>query len=507
MIEDLTSTEKLKEIFVGVESLGGFQSYADRLRLIHHDYLKRRLSASSEFHLDMSELRQFLNDATYLATQYTNPLVVTIKEGLPITDIPSRQTVQEALSLAGTIFEFLAETVEGIDATSSKHLQNFPNTQQLLLKAALCYALGMYENRVKVLLRRVSERFPEPKSKLNFNNTTEWANYLLFSLLSRHLRGVKLTDARNKAANNVENLRRELKSSMGEKISVLITETASFEAKFCSIEGIVLCAETFSRGNPENMEVAIKLLARSAEVLVPLRNYENVWISRTICEVVRRMWNDSPRIRLNGVISSEYYVRSLTEDGIMTFWSSQIAALENKSQFHDAQGGYLDDRIDRVIVNMPTSSGKTLLAELAIAKKVFDNRTALCIYVAPARALCDQVARELSQRLSLFGIGVTSIATDLENSSFQDWIFTNTNVLVVTPEKLSQLFRQKNPSMMSAKLFVFDELQTIAAEDRGWTFESIVTLLMNHPQTCEAKMLFISAVMPNHLIIQNWVDP
>jgi len=199
---------------------------------------------------------------------------------------------------------------------------------------------------------------------------------------------------------------------------------------------------------------------------------------------------------------------SKIEDGYVTFWNSQIAALEMRSKLGSLNGGYLDDRIKRVVIHMPTSAGKTLLGELAIARQVFSEPNSKCVYVAPSRALCDQVASDLTSRLSRFKIRVTTVVSDNDISIYENsTLFGQDNVIVVTPEKLGYLIRQNSSFIWTSKLFIFDELHNIGKSERGWCYEELITLLLQHPQTKDAKMMFFSAIMPNHLAVQEWVNP
>ncbi|HEU0145137.1 MAG TPA: hypothetical protein VFQ47_10160, partial [Nitrososphaera sp.] len=109
-MERFLEDNSLKEIFRGDEFVGGLQEYTDRILMLHHRYLEARLKPNnSDNRLSPDELLRFAEDAEYLATQYTNPLVVERDEELPIEDVPSRQVVQDALALAATIFEFLGD--------------------------------------------------------------------------------------------------------------------------------------------------------------------------------------------------------------------------------------------------------------------------------------------------------------------------------------------------------------------------------------------------------------
>lgn len=48
---------------------------------------------------------------------------------------------------------------------------------------------------------------------------------------------------------------------------------------------------------------------------------------------------------------------------------------------------------DNVFVGAPTGSGKTVCAEFAILRLLQNNPSGRCVYVAPKKALVDQVRR------------------------------------------------------------------------------------------------------------------
>src|SRR5579859_6452729 len=221
------------------------------------------------------------------------------------------------------------------------------------------------------------------------------------------------------------------------------------------------------------------------------------------------MWGDSPWVRLGPLIPRRAYLKKLVEDGITTLWSSQLAALEMKSKTGPLPGGYLHEQCKRVVIHMPNSAGKTLLAQLAIAHQFFSGYGKKCVYVGPSRALCDQVASDLAKRLAMFGVRVTSVVSsnDLIDNRYESILFAEATVIVVTQEKLSHLFRQRNEFIHNTTLLIFDELHNIGKTDRGWIYEELISLCLCHPETHDAKMIFLSAVMPNHLAIQEWVDP
>lgn len=533
-MERLLEPTILKEVFRGDEFIGGFQEYVDRVRYLHHRFLEACLvPESTPLHQNVEEMLRFAEDAEFLATQYTNPLVVERVQGLPIEDVPSRQIVQDALALAGTIFEFLGDAVafyESQDLSGSgtaslvtgnrqnektvpesELSQRLGRSALLYLKSALCYGLGLYESRTQVILGRVLENLAYPKESLTLSNFQQWADFLVCALLSRNLR--EISRAKAILGDQTLALRAQLRQSMALASSPdgidphTPQSMMRIEVALSLIDASLQAADAFLQGESSLIEHAQSSLSNAIKSAYHLGDYELLWLIRTSGKVLAKMWADSPWVRLADVMTRQAYLRKLVEDGIVTLWSSQIAALDMRSKLDKLKGGYLDERIKRVIVHMPTSAGKTLLAELAIAHQSFLSDNNKCVYVAPYRALCDQVAADLGKRLSQFGIQVTSLVSDSDITEYESILFRQASVLVVTPEKLGYLFRQRNQFVQKAKLFIFDELHNIGKADRGWDYEELISLLLQHPQTSTAKMIFLSAVMPNHVTVQEWVDP
>lgn len=77
----------------------------------------------------------------------------------------------------------------------------------------------------------------------------------------------------------------------------------------------------------------------------------------------------------------------------------------------------------------------------------------------------------------------------------------------MTQEKLNNIIRTESPILDSIKLFIFDEVHNISLGSRGWIYEETISLLLQDTRTSSAKMIFISAIMPNHFAIKEWVDP
>jgi len=322
-MERLLHTDTLKEVFCGDESLGGLQEYADRVRQLHHRFLTAQLAPdASTPQLDIEELFRFAEDAEFLASQYTNPLVVEPTEGLPIEDVPSRQVVQDALALAGTLFEFLGDTIalyeqqtsydvgRGLFATNDTSVESTPESPLLrlgrsalfYLKAALCYGLGHYESRTQVIFNRVLANLTFPGQPLALSNRQQWADYLIGALLGRNLREVlrakQFIDEQTAAIRAY--LRRSIASEDDPRQREVISShtIANVETSLSLIDASLLGADAFLRGDAALIERSQHSLSHAVKSAYQLGNYELVWIIRTVSKVLARMWADSPWVRL-----------------------------------------------------------------------------------------------------------------------------------------------------------------------------------------------------------------
>jgi replicative superfamily II helicase len=154
--------------------------------------------------------------------------------------------------------------------------------------------------------------------------------------------------------------------------------------------------------------------------------------------------------------------------GIEVLFPSQMAAVG---------AGLTGD--NALTVSLPTSSGKTLLAEFKIAATLRRHPDATVIYVAPYRLLSRQVTREFTRRLTRLG----HVVQDLGSGFDLDIPGRFGDVLVCTPERLDALLRHAATDEDTAdalnrcRLVVFDEMHLIGRSGRGPRFEMLLTRL------------------------------
>src|ERR1700677_305234 len=144
---------------------------------------------------------------------------------------------------------------------------------------------------------------------------------------------------------------------------------------------------------------------------------------------------------------------------------------------------------------------------MAIVKELEQFPGAKCVYVAPSRALCDQIVERLKHRLTALGIRIAVPVSDNDAIEYESLLYAEAGVIVVTQEKLSSLLRQSSPAVREATLFIFDEVHAVANEGRGFIYEQVISLVAASSFTKSAKLILVSAVMPNHVAIREWLDP
>ena len=141
--------------------------------------------------------------------------------------------------------------------------------------------------------------------------------------------------------------------------------------------------------------------------------------------------------------------------------------------------GLLDQAKTAIVVDLPTSGGKTLLAQFRILQALnqFADGKGWVAYVAPTRALCAQLTRRLRQDFEPIAVNVEQLTAAVDVDAFEEELLTNPeqtfDVLVATPEKLSLIIRNKKIERPMA-LIVMDEAHNLETESRGLRIELLL---------------------------------
>ncbi|MDE2833931.1 MAG: DEAD/DEAH box helicase [Bacteroidota bacterium] len=244
-----------------------------------------------------------------------------------------------------------------------------------------------------------------------------------------------------------------------------------------------------ARGLLVELEPLVRLLARTADVMVS----NSIW---TVTRAVNSRVNQ--------------FVRSLTSSGrenpIFEMLPPQRCALQEE--------GLLGSGHRSVVVNLPTSSGKTLIAELRILQALnqFDYENGWVAYVAPTRALVNQLTSRLRRDFSQVDVLVEKVSPALEVDGLEAGMLSETDqeqqfrILVTTPEKLDLIMRGGWEARIGRPLtlVVIDEAHGLASKSRGLKLELLLATI--NRECRHAQFLLLTPFIRNGLEIARWLS-
>lgn len=149
-----------------------------------------------------------------------------------------------------------------------------------------------------------------------------------------------------------------------------------------------------------------------------------------------------------------------------------------------------------IVVNMPTSSGKSLLAEMyilfTIHTQTFNNVEPTVAYVVPTNALINQVKHRLRRQFADRYV-IESVLPFYEEDSLEEEFLnkkTHIHIIVTTPEKLDFLIRNERPVVKNLKLVILDEAHNLSSKNRGSKFELLLSIIKQ--KTSNVNFLLLS---------------
>ncbi len=170
--------------------------------------------------------------------------------------------------------------------------------------------------------------------------------------------------------------------------------------------------------------------------------------------------------------------------------------------------GLLDQAKTAIVVDLPTSAGKTLLAQFRILQALnqFQPVQGWVVYVAPTRALSAQIARRLRTDFEPIGLRVEQLTAAIEVDAFEEELLADLqrpfDILVATPEKLSLVIRNSKVGRPLA-LVVMDEAHNMEAESRGLRIELLLaTVKRDCPQ---ANFLLLMPYVEESDSVARWL--
>ena len=185
--------------------------------------------------------------------------------------------------------------------------------------------------------------------------------------------------------------------------------------------------------------------------------------------------------------------RILKEKGYESLYPPQADALD---------AGVLAGK--NIVLASPTASGKTLVAELAVLKKVLDGQ-GKALYLTPLRALASEKYEEFQKYSKLEKTNGRQVRIAITSGDYDrsDEHLGNYDIVIATNEKADSLLRHKAKWISDVALVVADEVHLLSEADRGPTLEVVITRLRKvNPNL---QILALSATVRNAAEVADWI--
>ncbi|WP_224448287.1 ATP-dependent DNA helicase [Haloprofundus salilacus] len=177
----------------------------------------------------------------------------------------------------------------------------------------------------------------------------------------------------------------------------------------------------------------------------------------------------------------------LREEGIEELYPPQAEAVE---------AGVTDG--ESLVASIPTASGKTFIAELAMLSSV--QRGGKALYIVPLRALASEKKAEF-ERFERFGVDIGVSTGNYDSTS--EWLATR-DIIVATSEKVDSLVRNNASWISELTCVVADEVHLVDDRHRGPTLE--VTLAKLRKINPGLQVVALSATVGNAGEVADWLD-
>lgn len=266
---------------------------------------------------------------------------------------------------------------------------------------------------------------------------------------------------------------------------------------------ISLAFEHSFSGDSRILENADELLQDALIISDSSSNPSFWWLARLLRLMLNdyrkgSLWNVLPPFFDSGGVSQvEDYVRllSFSKPPVTELWQSQLASL----------GLALNPKNRGGVINLRTSAGKTRVAELAMLQTLKADSNSKVLYLAPFRSLAFELERSFSGSLTRLGFTISHLYGGARFSGVDRELVDEANITIATPEKAKAMLRSAPELFNSVKLVVIDEGHLLGGNERDVRNELFLEHLRLLARQHGARILLLSAVLPNADVLASWV--
>jgi superfamily II DNA/RNA helicase len=250
------------------------------------------------------------------------------------------------------------------------------------------------------------------------------------------------------------------------------------------------------RGEQSLLDQALERLRTSFAICSELNMLPQWWAHRIAIHLLSDLWSitfhekvpfqpaggegaDWPRYR-------ELFIALLhrRRKAEVDLWPSQIEAASRAV-----------DQSDDLVVSLPTSAGKTRIAELCILRCLAGRKRV--VFVTPLRALAALRETTLRGTFGPLGKTISALYGSIGVSGFDENAIRERDIVVATPEKLDFALRNDPSLLNDVGLLVFDEGHMIGLNEREVRYEVQIQRLLRRSDASERRIVCLSAILPD----------
>jgi hypothetical protein len=351
------------------------------------------------------------------------------------------------------------------------------------VSAAVAFHLARYAARAYSVL----------PNALDLDNLSP-AEIVIVQLLRRSLDGLQeqvtgwLLDETHSDETIAQRLQEDQEFDESDAVNVVITSSI--------MRGLALFDHSLVVGADELAGEAKRRLFATAEAAKDLHCVSHWWTATLAGHLIDDLWQVSFHKQLSTLPP---------EDADAEQWNSLRWAYINRlrvgrrsaielwpSQLEAAQRAL--DLNDDLVVALPTSAGKTRIAELCILRALASGKR--IVYLTPLRALSAQIERDLAGIFLPLGFSVSSLygAAGIESGDAET--LAAGSIVVATPEKLDFALRNDASLIDDVGLIVLDEGHMLGPNEREVRYEALVQRLLKRPDAKSRRVVCLSALFP-----------
>ncbi len=263
------------------------------------------------------------------------------------------------------------------------------------------------------------------------------------------------------------------------------------------MRALALFDHAITTGENQSATAANELLQHAADTAHDVGSVSHWWTTILARHLLDELWKLSLHQQIP-LLSREHEDadrwRYLRRDYIQRLHAAKRSAIELWPSQLEAVRRAINPA-DDLVVALPTSAGKTRIAELCILRTLAADQRA--VYVTPLRALSAQVERDLAETFVPLGFSVSSLYGSAGIESGDAETLRKGKIVVSTPEKLDFALRNDNSIINDVGLVVLDEGHMLGPNEREVRYEALVQRLLRRDDADGRRIVCLSALFPD----------